>query len=107
MAEIVRGSSDDLVLAVQKALNAYEEQHPGATAQLYRQNPGSIRVRIIDDAFAGKPRTSRHNLVWNFLVAQLGKDNASELSLLLLLTHDELSSSMMNQEFESPLPSGL
>ncbi len=107
MAEIVRGPTDELVLSVQKALNAYEEQHPGAVATLYRQNSGSIRVRIVDERFSGRSKAQRHHEVVKYIADRLGGDDIQEISVLLLLSPSELSTSFMNAEFDDPIKSDL
>jgi stress-induced morphogen len=95
------------VLAVKSALDQYEQQFRGAEAALYRQNSGSIRVRVIDDRFAGMPKSRRHDLAWQFLADRVGDEAMSEVSLLLLLPRSELGSSLMNVEFEHPTDSRL
>lgn len=107
MANIVRGPKDKSVLALKSALDVYEQQFAGADASLYRQNPASVRIRIIDDRFAGMGRSRRHDRAWSFLANRLSADLMSEVSLLLLLTKSELGTSLMNLEFEDPIKSGL
>lgn len=107
MAKILKGSRDPYVDRVAAALDEYESQHAGAEASVYRQNPGAIRVRIIDDRFAGTSRTRRHTEVWDFLSQRLDEDVLGEIYTLTLLPTSELRSSMANMDFEDPLPSGL
>lgn len=102
MATIIHGSTDDVVQRLKTALDAYEEEHPGATAELYRQNPGSVRIRIIDRHFEGMGRSRRDEVVGAYLTQQVGEDILSEVSLLLLLPQSELSHSLTNLEFENP-----
>lgn len=102
-----QGENDTNVDAIRKALDDYEQQHQGASAALYRQNPGSIRVRIIDPRFAKMSRSARHDVTWNFLAERIGDDCMSELSLLLLLSPNEVDTSLMNAEFENPVDSHL
>jgi hypothetical protein len=47
----VRGKPDAEVQALKDALDGYEAEHPGAEAALYRHNPASIRLRVIDGRF--------------------------------------------------------
>ena len=105
MATITRGPTDQYVEAVKAALEAFEREHPGAEATLYRQNTGSIRIRIVDERFAPQSRGDRHDSVWNFLCARLDDDTLGEISVLLPLSPKELRSSFMNAEFEAPIPS--
>jgi stress-induced morphogen len=107
MAKVVRGDQDENVGAILKALETYEKEFSGSDAAIYRQNPGVIRVRIIDDRFAGMPRSRRHDEVWQFLTQHLGEDLMAEIAALLLLPTSELRSSLANLEFEDPLPSRL
>ena len=107
MAIVTRGPADESVSAVLAALNAYEHQFPGSSAAVFRQNPGAIRVRIIDHRFAGMPRLRRHDEIWNFLSQRLSEDLMGEISALILLPPGEMRSSLSYMEFEDPLPSGL
>jgi stress-induced morphogen len=107
MATITRGTSDQYLEKVKTALEAYEQQHAGAAASLYRQSPGSIRVRVIDPSFAKLSKSRRHDLVWDFISDRVDDDTIQEISILLLLTPAEETSSVMNEEFNDPIPSGL
>jgi hypothetical protein len=109
MATIVRGNADAdaPVQALKAALDAYEAEYPGAEAALYRQNPGSIRVRVIDRRFEGMTKSRRHAHVWDFLAARSPEDNMADISQLLTLAPAELGQSFANFEFEDPIPSGL
>ena len=107
MATITRGTVDEYVERIKSALDAYEVQYPGAVATLYRQDPASIRIRIVDARFKGMSKGDRHDQVWDFLAARLDDDTIEELSILLPLAPEEQPSSFMNAEFEDPIPSGL
>jgi len=100
MAKILRGSQDAMVKGLKKALKAYEDQFPGSSGALYRQNRADVRVRIIDERFAGMSRWRRHNQVWKFLADIVGDDIISEVSTLILLPPTELKSSFANLDFE-------
>jgi hypothetical protein len=84
----------------------YLPQHPGARIDVYRYNFASIRVRVIDSAFAGHRMTARDHLVWPCL-DKLPDDVVGQINLLLLLTPEEANTSLMNVEFEDPTPSRL
>ena len=103
MATIVRGTRDEYVERIKSALDAYERQHPGATIDLYRQEPAVVRIRVVDDAFAGVPWPDRHDQVWRFLTDHLDEDTIQEIAILLLLTPAEQPKSFMNGEFDSPV----
>ena len=105
MATIVRGNADAEVRALKDALDVYEAEHPGADAALYRHNPASIRLRVIDPRFEGMTRSRRHADVWNFLAARVKEDALADVSQLLTLALSELKMSFANFEFEDPIPS--
>jgi stress-induced morphogen len=107
MATIVRGNADAQVQVLKAALDAYETEYPGAEAALYRHNPGSIRVRVIDRRFEGMTKSRRHAHVWDFLTARVPEDTMAEVSQLLTLPETELKNSFANFEFEDPIPSKL
>jgi hypothetical protein len=103
---IPRGASDDVIERMIEALQAYEADHPNSQIDIYRQNPVSVRVRIIDPAFAGQNKVERSKEVWKYLNS-LPDEVQSDLSTLILLTADETKSSFANFEFEDPVPSRL
>jgi stress-induced morphogen len=107
MATIARGTTDPAVQAIKDALDAYEAAHPGAEVALYRHNPASIRVRVIDRRFEGMTRSRRHAHVWDFLAARVSEDTLAEISQVLTLPPAELKNSFANSEFEDPVPSKL
>src|SRR5947209_727272 len=101
MSIAVRGKGDHYTDQVRDALRHYESLHPGAQIETYRQNSVSVRVRIVDPDFAGVSRADRHEIVWSFL-EKLPEEVQSQVSLLLLLTPEETTSSLANFEFENP-----
>jgi stress-induced morphogen len=101
---IARGGSDTTLECIMKALRAYEGDHPQARIDLYRQNPVSVRVRIIDPDFEGRSKVERSNIVWRYLT-DLSEDCQSDISMLVLLAPDEIEKSFSNLEFEDPIPS--
>jgi stress-induced morphogen len=106
MATIVRGPHrDKYVQAIKERLDEYERAHPGSVAELYRQNTASIRIRILDDHFAGMSAGERHDMVWDFLAAALDDDTLQEISVLLPLAPKERTDSLMSLEFDDPIPS--
>jgi len=94
-----------VIKAVKKALEEYEQEHPTARVDLYRQNNVSIRIRIVDPAFKRISKGDRHDRVWAFLAERLDDRALAELSVLLLLTPAEQANSFMNSEFEDPIKS--
>jgi stress-induced morphogen len=72
----------------------------------YRYNSASIRVRVVDERFSSKSRSERHRMLEPVL-ASLPEDTQSDITVLLLLSPNELGTSPMNVEFEHPTPSRL
>jgi stress-induced morphogen len=107
MAIITRGDADPAVQALKNALDAYEVDHPGAEAALYRQNSASIRLRVVDRRFEGMTKSRRHADVWQFLAARVPEDTLSDVSLVLAIAPAEMRESFANFEFERPVPSQL
>jgi stress-induced morphogen len=101
---VPRGNSDAVIEQIKSVLHSYQEDHPAARIDLYRQNPASVRIRIIDPNFAGMSRVDRHARVWKYL-DQLPEEDEGDISMLVLLTPDETSRSTANLEFEDPVPS--
>ncbi|MGL4421482.1 MAG: hypothetical protein ACRCZF_12505 [Gemmataceae bacterium] len=101
---IPRGSSDAVVQAIIHALQQYEQDHQEAQIDLYRQNPVSVRLRIIDPDFGSLGKAQRSQRAWTYL-KKLPEEIASDISTVLLLTPDEMKLSFANFEFEDPVPS--
>lgn len=104
MATIIRGVTDDELVRVRDRLEQYESDFPGASAELYRQNSSSIRIRIIDDRVASMNRSTRHARGWAYLT-DIGDEILQQITVLLLLPKSELASSLMSLEFDDPIPS--
>lgn len=102
--QIPRGHTDEIINEFVEVLKAYEVDHPLAQIDIYRQNPVSIRVRIVDSSFKGLEKSDRHARVWKYL-EKLSDDVQDDLSMLVLLTPAEVSRSFANMEFEDPVPS--
>jgi stress-induced morphogen len=109
MATITRNAkqADKLLLDIKAALDQYEHDFPGSEASLYRQNSGSIRVRVVDDRFGGMSEANRDDAVVSYLAQRLPEDTLQEISILVLLPRRDLASSFMNLEFNDPTPSRL
>jgi hypothetical protein len=99
-------SPDPVLRKIVDALKVYEKKYPQAEIEAYRQNSVSVRIRILNRAFAGKDRVEREEEVWKVL-DQLPEDALSEISLLLLFTPDEAKNSFASFEFDDPEPSRL
>jgi hypothetical protein len=103
---IPRGASDPVINELIAALERYQEDHPQAMIDLYRQNPVSVRVRIVDPDFAEKSKSQRSRETWKYL-ENLPNEAQSDISTLLLLAPDERAASFANLEFDAPVPSRL
>lgn len=98
--------SDTQVETVRSALAEYTDSHPDAQIDVRRQNPVSIRIRIIDPSFAGMTRVDREPPVWK-LLQTLPEDVFACVTMLLLITPSEVPTSFANMEFDDPVPSRL
>ena len=85
----------------------YQPLHPDAAIEVYRYNSACIRIRIISPHFADERWGARDREVWPLLRAHLDDDLMSQISLVLLLAPDEQAGSVMNAEFDDPIPSRL
>ena len=103
MANIIRGSKDELILGVKHALDEYEMENPDAMSSLFRVNSGTVWVRIVSDAFRSVSKGDRHAKVAQFLRDHLPGDDIEEVSALILLTQAEQNSSAMNRVFNDPV----
>ncbi len=104
--KIARGKADEVLEQIKGCLERYQNDHPDAEISLYRQNPASVRVRIIDPRFVDMGRADRTDSVWKYFEG-LSDEVQSDISMLVLLTSREMSRSMANLEFEDPVPSRL
>jgi hypothetical protein len=106
MAIEVRGERDEIIDGIMIALGNYLQDHPKARITMYRQNPASVRIRIVDPDFAGKSKAERNEYVWTYL-DRFSDDSSGDISMLLLLTPPEVKKSFANFEFDDPVPSHL
>ncbi|HUY32666.1 MAG TPA: hypothetical protein VMV69_07770 [Pirellulales bacterium] len=84
-------------------VDRYGKRHRRARVDVYRYNPCAIRIRIVDPDFAGKPIYDRWDEIWAIL-DDLPEETYSDITVCLLITPEEQPKSMMNIEFEDPLP---
>lgn len=103
---VPRGESDTTLKQIAEILEAYQADHDRAQVDVYRQNPVSVRIRIIDPDFRGLDKSQRHAAIWR-LLEQLPEDVQADISMLVLLAPSEASTSLANLEFEDPVPSRL
>jgi len=104
--EVLRGNSDKILEEIAEVLESFVKDHPKAKIAIYRQNPASVRVRIIDPVFSKMSRAERNDYGWTYL-DRLSEDAQADISLLLLLTPSEVKKDFANMEFEHPVPSML
>lgn len=97
---------DQTLKQLVQTLKKYEQVHPRAEIEVYRQNSVSVRVRVINPEFAGQSWGQREEELWE-LLEQLPEDVVAEVSLLLLFTPEEAKKSFANVEFDNPIPSKL
>ena len=98
MSVKIRGEVDEVTTAIAGALQPYAAEHPSTEAEVYRYSPVSVRARVVDPDFRGKSRSERHKTVWPLLYP-LDADTLADLTMLLLLTPDELDASIANRDF--------
>ena len=101
---IPRGTPDPTIDAIVECLRPYDAQNPGAKIEVYRQNPVSVRLRVVDPTFKQLSRSERSKVVWPIL-RQLPDDVLQEISFVILVPPEEETSSMSSREFDDPLPS--
>ena len=97
---------DSEVRSIKDVLASYQQSHPQAQVDSYRQNSGSIRIRVIDTDFRKLDKVIRHDQIWPIL-EQLDEEILSQITVLLLLTPEEVKTSFANMDFENPIPSRL
>lgn len=102
--QLQRGRSDAVIDQLIEALNEYVAVHPRAKIALYRLNPVSVRIRVVDPDLQGLDTGERSDAVWKHL-SQLPDEVVSDVSMLVLLTPGEARKSMANLEFEDPVSS--
>lgn len=95
---------DMQVQQVLESLAEYERAHPHAQIEGRRHSPVSIRLRIIDPDFRGRDRLEREPEIWK-LLHRLPEDVLVSITMLLLLTPEEVEHSLASQEFDHPIPS--
>ena len=105
MARRDRSTTPDVqVQQILDVLTEYERVHPLAQIEGRRQNPVSIRLRIIDPDFQGMDRITREPEIWK-LLRKLPEEVFVNITMLLLLTPEEAEHSLASQEFDHPIPS--
>ena len=101
---VPRGSREDIPEPILNVLEKYQADHPNSEIAIYAQNELSFRIRIVNPAFAGKDRVERSRPVWRYLDS-LPEETQSDITMLVLVTADEMPRSTANLEFEDPVHS--
>jgi hypothetical protein len=97
---------DAVLKRIITALGEYQKAHPQAEIEVYRQNSVSVRIRVLNSQFRGKSRAQREQELWAVL-NNLPEETLAEISLVLLLTSEEMKNSFASAEFDAPIPSKL
>ena len=95
--------TDDAVSQTARVLSEFVKSHENAECVVYRYNPASIRVRIVDPVFHGRSKGERHDYAMQFL-RKLPEDVLAQISILLCLEPGETS--LLDLEFQDPMRSG-
>jgi stress-induced morphogen len=96
--------TDDVVDQIAAALAEFEKSHESSECAVYRYNPASIRVKIVDAVFQGRSKGERHDYAMRFL-RHLPEDVLAQISILLCLAPGD--SSLLDLEFHDPTRSRL
>lgn len=91
--------ADDAVDQVAGVLSEFQKSHESADCTVYRYNPASIRVKIVDPVFHGRSKGERHDYAMRFL-RSLPEDVLAQISILLCLEPGETS--LLDLEFSDP-----
>lgn len=105
MPTIARKKQDERTRAIFEALKGAFPEIAGRQPAdvVYLINPVSIRVRVIDDRFAGKETAARERLV-NQSLKNVPSDAVADITMLLMLTRQEAADplNLPNAEFDDP-----
>ena len=92
--------TDDAVSQVAEVLSEFGKSHKHAESIVYRYNPASIRVRIVDPIFHGRSKGERHDYALGFL-RSCPNDALAQVLILLCLEPGETS--LLDPEFQDPM----
>lgn len=101
---IPRGKADSVINEIIQALDEYQAHHPRSQIDVYRYDPVSVRIRVIDPEFKRRSVPERHEAVWKYL-RSVSDAAQGDVSTLVLVTPAEKKRSIANLEFEDPVPS--
>ena len=105
MTKIKKSEKPDVeVQQILDVLAKYRRTHKKAQIDVRRRHEVSIRIRIIDTDFRGLNRVEREPEVLK-LLKKLPDEVYADITMLLLLTPEEVPNSFANLEFENSIPS--
>ncbi len=100
---------DERTAAIYQALSSqFPELDRRPKEVVYVYNPVAIRVRVVDESFAGLSYSQRHRRVMKAL-APLPEEIVGDITMVLALTPAEIEreQSLVNLEFDDPSRSRL
>lgn len=87
--------------AIRRVLEeAYVPLHHRAQITVYRHDPISVRVRVLDPDFKDKSLPEREEMVWPAFES-LSEKIFDDIGILLLLTPEERSSTPISMDFDN------
>ena len=104
MARRANKKQDERTAAIYQALaTQFPELDSRPKEVVYVYNPVAIRVRVVDESFAGQSYSQRHRRVMKAL-EPLPEEIVGDITMVLALTPSELEKqqSLVNLEFDDP-----
>lgn len=106
-AALSNGREDPFSEQILRTLRAkYLPQHPRAEFAVFRYDPASVHIRVLDPDFAGVDIPEREDMVWQVLDT-LPDPVVQDISILLLLPPDERDSYQLSRDFDKPSRSAI
>ena len=109
MARRASKKQDERTAAIYEALaTQFPDLDPRPKEVVYVYNPVAIRVRVVDESFAGQSYSQRHRRVMKAL-SPLPEEIVGDITMVLVLTPSEIEKqqSLVNLEFDDPSRSRL
>ena len=86
-------------------LKHFPDHLAGFPPTAYRYNRASIRIRVVSPIFTDLDLVQRDELVYPILKKNLPEETWQDISVILLLSPEEVEHSPGNLEYENPTPS--
>ena len=96
--------TDDAVSQTARVLSEFVKSHENAECVVYRYNPASIRVRIVDPVFHGRSKGERHDYAIPNSAKTARRRARTNLDPSLPPAGE---TSLLDLEFQDPMRSGL